>query len=218
MYSDRFAQMSSEAQWTGFGRGVRGHMPAYRCFAILLFALAACSQPAAVLIEPLRVLNWSPSPGAICVRTDIAIHATFSASLDESSLSAESFFVQDAGGPLAATIDYDATAQTATLTLQAPLDYEQLYTAVVVGVRSEEQGVLPVRLESSFQTVARSGCAPAVECQRDSDCTAPEICANIGVCVPQCVTDRDCYIGTCSSGTCIESDSNPPGGDPAVGD
>jgi hypothetical protein len=65
-------------------------------------------------------------------------------------------------------------------------------------------------------TIARSGCTPGVECSLPSDCPDPQqICSNVGLCIDECVTDRDCYRGTCADGSCI-ADPLPDsgGGDP----
>jgi hypothetical protein len=171
--------------------------------AASLAAVAACSQPASVLIEPLRVLNWAPSPGAICVDVDVAVHATFSTDIDPASLTVDTFVLRNAAGPVAGALDYDPNTFTATFAPTSQLEYAALHTVVVENVASAEQGTLPIKLEASFQTIKRTGCTPDVECALDSDCAGTEICANIGICTPQCVTDNDCYEGTCAvDGTC----------------
>lgn len=190
--------------------------------SILLLAAslgAACVDPTSVVIEPLRVINWSPASGAFCVDINAAVSATFSDDLEADSLSAESFYMRDADGNVDTTVTYDAATFTARLQPAAALAFDTLYTVVAAqGIRGRDQGGLAVELDASFQTVARYGCTPGVECVLPSDCPGEQICANIGICIDECVTDKDCFRGTCDAGTCVpEQEVDGGGGDPAGG-
>jgi hypothetical protein len=183
---------------------------------------AGCVDPTAVVIEPLRVINWSPTSGAFCVDVNARISATFSDVLDTATLTADTFYLLSADGRVDATVSYDLAALTAELEPTESLRFDTLYTVVAAqGIRSQEQGGLSVDLDASFQTVARNGCTPGVECVLPSECPDNQICANIGICIDECVTDKDCFRGTCdlSSNTCVpESQEDGGGGDPEPGD
>jgi hypothetical protein len=177
----------------------------------------ACANPTAIVVEPLRVINWSPASGAFCIGVDTTVAATFSDDIDPASLTAATFHLNDASGPVAATLDYDKASFTAKLTPSAKLTFDQLYTIVAgSGLRGTAEGRLAIDLDASFMTVERTGCTPGVECSRPSDCPGTQICANIGVCIDECVTDKDCYRGTCQTGgTCVpNSPADGGGGDP----
>jgi hypothetical protein len=173
---------------------------------VALSLLSACGAPTSVVIEPLRVINWAPSSGAFCVDVNTSIRATFSDDIVAASLSDTTFALRDADGAVTATVQYDQASFTISLKPSAPLRFDRLYTVVAgKGLRGQEDGALPVDLDSSFQTVARSGCTPGVQCHLPSDCPGTQICANIGVCTVQCVTDKDCYQAKCVTGTCVGS-------------
>ena len=189
--------------------------------AVALVGLGtACTSPTSIVVEPLRVINWAPVSGAFCVDVGTTVSATFSDDLDPSTLTNEAFLLKSAHGHPAASGRHDKSTFTAKLRPNTPLSFDTLYTAVVAsGVRGTQQGRLAVDLDASFTTVARSGCRPGVQCQRPSDCPGTQICSNIGTCIDECVTDKDCYRGHCSTGTCVPlSPPDTGGGDPAVGD
>jgi hypothetical protein len=180
----------------------------------------ACTNPTSIVIEPLRVINWSPASGSFCIETDVTIYATFSDNVEADSLTADSLYLLDSDGNVEATLAYDEQNYTARLTPSDPLDFGRVYTVVATTeIRSTEKGRLPVELETSFQTVPRTGCTPGVECSLPSDCenecpgSDACICANIGVCIPECVTDADCFRGSCSNGACIPDVQDDGGGD-----
>ena len=188
----------------------------------LLFVCAAfgCTTPTSVVIEPLRVINWSPPSGAFCVGVEANVWITFSDDLEPDSLNADSITLRNSAGPVNTVISYDAPNFTARLAPAATLLYDDLYTVVITeGVSGKEVGNMSVRLEASFQTVARSGCTPGVECTMPSDCPGTQICANTGVCRSECVTDRDCHRAECRQGSCMPFDAgdSAPGGDATPG-
>lgn len=172
---------------------------------LLLSALtAACVEPPTVVVQPLRVINWAPASGTVCVDVAAEVYVTFSDDILTETLTDESLVLLAAAGPISATQTYDKTSFTARLSPATALDYGTVYTVrATTDVAGGDQGPLPVELESSFQTVGRNGCAPGAECQLASDCPGTEVCSSIGVCIAQCVTNRDCPTGTaCASGSC----------------
>ncbi len=193
---------------------------------LVIAVCAACSEPAGIVIEPLRVINWSPASGAFCVGVDAVVSATFSDQLVESSVTADSFYLADADGPVETALAYDAANYTIRATPAAPLAFDRLYAVVATtALRGQAHGRLAVNLEAAFITVARAGCVPGEpECQLPSDCPGTQICARIGVCVDECVSDKDCYHATCELGTCVPvapadgGGGDPGGGDPVPGD
>ncbi|MBI3178092.1 MAG: Ig-like domain-containing protein, partial [Deltaproteobacteria bacterium] len=128
---------------------------------------AACVDPMAVVLNPLHVINWSPSSGAICVDPSFPIHVTFSDNLEVDTLTPKTFKLLEAAGSVAAQIDYDERVSTAILIPDQALDYARQYTIVVTsGVSGREVGPLPVDLESSCKTIARTGSrTPEPTCQ-----------------------------------------------------
>ncbi|MBI5509651.1 MAG: Ig-like domain-containing protein [Deltaproteobacteria bacterium] len=175
-----------------------------RAMFVLLLATPACADPTSIVVEPLRVINWSPAGGAFCVDVRATVSATFSDDITADSLSADSFYLTAAAGKVAGALEYDKATFTVRLTPDQPLDFDMLYTVVAgSGLRGVDDGRLAVDLEASFMTIARNGCTPGVECTRPSDCPGSQICANVGVCVDECVTDKDCYRGTCQAAACV---------------
>jgi hypothetical protein len=163
-----------------------------------------------VPLDPLRVVEWSPASGSACVETDVAIHTTFSGDVEADSLTAESLYLVDSSARVETTLSYDEQSHTAQLTPTAPLDDGRVYAVVATTeIRSAEKGGLLEEQAASFQTAPRTGCAPDVECSLPSDCDGKCpgsdacICSNIGVCGPECLTDVDCFRGTCTRGACI---------------
>jgi hypothetical protein len=179
-----------------------------------------CVQPTSGIVEPLRLLNWSPAAGSRCVAPDVVVYATFSTDLAPESVTAETFRLLSPAGDVAAALDYDQPNFTIRLTPASPLAFGVLHTVIAgAGLRSGTEGSFAAAIENSFFTTERTGCSQGVECTVPADCSAGQICANIGVCTSECVTDRDCYNGTCTSGTgtCVFNGSDSAGGgDPVL--
>lgn len=128
---------------------------------VLGLAAAACIEPPVTVVEPLRVINWSPASGAVCVDASAQILVTFSDDIDTETLTGASLQVVDADGPVDATIGYDKTTYTATLTPSSDLTLETLYTVeATTEVTGTQQGPLPADVRSVFETVGRFGCTP----------------------------------------------------------
>ncbi len=173
--------------------------------SILLVCCGACAEPPTVVVQPLRVINWSPAGGAVCVDTVTKVLVTFSDDIELSTLTPESLRVVTAdGNAVASTLGYDKTTLTASLTFAAPFEFDRVYNIVIDDtVESANQGQLGVELSSSFQTIKRTGCTRELQCQLPSDCPGTQVCSSTGVCIDQCRTDRDCPSGrTCQDGSC----------------
>ncbi len=168
------------------------------------FAAAACVDPLAVVLKPLSVINWEPSSGATCVDARAVVQVTFSDDLDIDTLTAQSFRLVDAAGPVLAELDYDQRVQTASLTPVESLQFGRQYAIMVSEVVSGlEEGPLPADLEARFKTAGRVSCTPEPLCQLNSDCPSGQLCTSLGECADQCVTSRDCpSTSTCSGGSC----------------
>jgi hypothetical protein len=165
--------------------------------------VVGCGEPTAIVIEPLRIIAWSPAAYP-CVDPGVTVRAVFSADLDPATLSAASFSLLDTDGVVPTTIEYDSATSTASLQPVERLAFDRSYTASATEVISSlDRGGLPAPVASSFHTISRSGCLPSPDCFHPSDCDAGQICSNLGLCVSECVTDRDCYRGRCHSGSCV---------------
>lgn len=173
-------------------------------FLVAAVALGACGQATSVVVQPLRVINWVPSGGAVCVDPNTRVLVTFSDDLVAASVTAQSLYLASSDGPIAGAPQYDKLTQTVRLAPPASLDFGRLYTIVLTtALEGAHEGTLPVQLESSFATVQRTGCAPGPECQHPSDCPGTQLCSSIGTCIDACVTDRDCPTGqACTAGAC----------------
>ena len=176
-----------------------------RVVMVLVASAVACGEPPSVVVQPLRIVNWSPGSGAVCVDPGTRILVTFSDDILLDTLTAENFQLLDSGGGVGGTIGYDKPTFTASLAPATTLDWARLYTVTVKrAVSSSEQGTLPVDVSSSFMTVARVGCTPGPQCQLPSDCPENQLCSSVGVCIEECVTSRDCPGGgACSAGKCL---------------
>jgi hypothetical protein len=199
---------------------MRAYRSSFSALAVTVL-MVGCADPASIVIEPLRVINWSPAGGGFCVDIGATVSATFSDDLTDASLSDANFYLQGAAGDVPATLEYDKLTYTIRLKPTDPLAFDALFTAIATsGITGREQGRLAVQIDASFTTIKRNGCTPGVECSLPSDCPGTQICANIGVCRDECVTDKDCYHGTCAAGACVPNPHPHPGGggDAASGD
>ena len=179
-------------------------MRATRISVVAVVAAAAgCVQPTSGIVEPLRILNWSPAAGSTCVPTALTVFATFSSDLVASSVSTETFQLLGATGPVVAEVTYDQATFTIRLHPQNPLGFGQPFTAIArTALASNDEGALGANIETPFLTTAPTGCAPGIQCHVPVDCPGAQVCGNVGLCIDACVTDRDCYHGTCATGAC----------------
>lgn len=195
--------------------------------SIGIIAAAACTNPTSIILEPLRVINWSPGSGSFCIETDLTLYVTFSDDVQSETLTTESLYLRDVEAVVPTTLTYDEVNYTARLVPGDLLAYDTLYTVVATtDIRSAEAGRLPVELAATFRTVPRLGCTSGLECTHPNDCVGrcPGYdscdCFGTGTCMPECDDDIDCYHGTCTAGgACIpDAEQDGGGGDPGPGD
>lgn len=109
-----------------------------------------CAETPTIVVQPLRVINWSPGSGAICVDTGFDVHVTFSDDIVVDTINDQTLQLLDSGGPVAVTSSYDKTTFTVALVPDQALDYGRLYNLVAkTGIEGASQGPLPVELGSS---------------------------------------------------------------------
>lgn len=122
-----------------------------------LFVQSGCGEPPTIVYEPLRVINWTPQRGAVCIdpAQNLVIEATFSKDLVPETLSNETFTLRDLieSSDVAATIDYAGLTKTASLLLADDLAPDTEYSLVVTTeVQDGTGGTLPTDLAASFRT------------------------------------------------------------------
>ncbi len=169
----------------------------------MVCSLAACASPETRVIDVVSVINWYPSGNATCIPTDTEIWITFSASLEESSITDSTVLLSR--DSVAVTVERTYFADTATVHLlpTGALDYGADYLIQLdPQLTSVDGDELGVQVESTFHTVPQQGCSGALDCLVDNDCTA-QICSVVGLCVDECVVPEDCGGSqTCVAGSC----------------
>jgi methionine-rich copper-binding protein CopC len=108
---------------------------------------------------PPVVKSVSPAAAATGVATNSAISVTFSEAMTAASVTSGTVFLRDpAGAQVAATLTYNASTNTATLTPSAALANSATYTVVVkggaAGVKDLAGNALAADFSSSFTTAA----------------------------------------------------------------
>ncbi len=108
---------------------------------------------------PPTVTAQSPVPGATGVATGTVVTAIFSEAMDATTINTTTFELRDATNALVpATVGYDGTSRTATLTPSGPLAHSATYTATLRGgttdprVKDLAGNALAVNLSWSFTT------------------------------------------------------------------
>jgi hypothetical protein len=103
------------------------------------------------------VTSTSPAASATGVSTTLPVQATFSTSLDPSTVNGTTFSLTTAGGAtVPATVGYDDVTKTATLTPSAALTGGATYTATITtGIKSSTSTPMAATKTWSFTT---SGC------------------------------------------------------------
>ena len=95
------------------------------------------------------VTATTPADGATDVPVDQVVSASFSTAMDASTIDAGSFTIKKSGGsPLAATVGYSGSAQKATLTPSAALEFDTTYlvtlSAAIKGATGDALDDAPV--------------------------------------------------------------------------
>lgn len=105
---------------------------------------------------PPAVTAVTPADGATFVARSSTLTASFSRSMDPTSITGSSFTLRSASGAaVAAAVAYDASARVATLTPSQLLAGGGTYTATIsTGARSAEDIALPAPVSWSFTTAA----------------------------------------------------------------
>ena len=99
------------------------------------------------------VIDNAPLNGAIDVVTTTTVTVSFSEPMDEGTIDAGTFKLQDsASNPVPSAITYNSGTNAATLTPTAPLDPEALYTATVDGAADLAGNQLSTSYSWSFTT------------------------------------------------------------------
>ncbi len=102
---------------------------------------------------PFIVTQTTPPAGAGNVGSLAAPGAGFSAAVDPSTLTGQTFFLNGPNGAVAAAISYNAATLTATLTPTAPLASQSSYTATLTtGVKGADGTPLQAPVTWSFTT------------------------------------------------------------------
>ncbi|QEC50093.1 DUF4082 domain-containing protein [Baekduia soli] len=114
------------------------------------------------------VTATSPAAGATSVAIDQPVQATFSGSMDPSTITATTFSLTGPSGVVPATVTYDDPSRTATLTPTGPLSASTTYTATITtGVKSAVGTSMSTAKVWTFTTSAcpcslMSGLTPAL--------------------------------------------------------
>jgi Big-like domain-containing protein len=102
----------------------------------------------------------SPANGSANVSPSSVVTATFSEAMDQPSV-VSGFTLAKGATLVAASVTYDTTTNTATLTPQASLDPSTAYTATLaVGVTASAGGTLPAPVTWTFTTAAAAPAPP----------------------------------------------------------
>ena len=107
---------------------------------------------------PPTVNSISPAANAVNVSTGTTVTAVFSEAMDPATINAGTFVLKNPGGGLvAATVGYNATLRTATLTPGAALAASTVYTATVKGGSSGVKDTAGNPLSSDYSWTFTTG-------------------------------------------------------------
>ena len=109
------------------------------------------------------VIATTPLDQAMDVSSNSALGATFSTTMDATTITALTFSLKQAGKAVAGTVTFDATANTATFTPNAPLGAALAYTATITtGVKDDKGVALAQDYVWTFTVAAILGAPPTV--------------------------------------------------------
>jgi hypothetical protein len=105
-------------------------------------------------LQPPTVTTRTPIDGATGVGRNSAVSSTFSRAMDATTITGSSFTLTPNGGsPVGATVAYNATTHTATLTPAAPLSADTSYTANLgASVKAADGTPLAAPISWTFST------------------------------------------------------------------
>jgi hypothetical protein len=123
-----------------------------------------CVEAPTVVLEPLSIISWVPSGGAVCVDSLTTVVVSFSDEVIVETLQDKIELHKDPvslSSKVSATPTYDNESYAVTVTpdsaLQPSTTYWILVKAGITGVVAEP---LPVDLHSKFTTIDSTGCLP----------------------------------------------------------
>jgi hypothetical protein len=153
---------------------------------------------------PPTIATQSPNPGAVGVAITTPVKVTFSEAIQSDTLV---FTLKDANNnPVSATVSYDSTTLTATLTPTLALANSVTYTATVSGVKDLTGTPMTAPVSWSFTTIGTGpfsfwspSTTPAV--LADTDSSAIELGVKFRTDVPGTITGIKFYKGSTNTGT-----------------
>jgi methionine-rich copper-binding protein CopC len=147
-------------------RGVDGPNGVYQYGSAVVFPASASPatnywvdvvfEPGGADTTPPTVTSTSPAADATDRPADTIVSATFSESVQQSTIA---FTLKDpAGQTVPTTAAYDTTTQTARLVPNAPLQFGTRYTATVSGAQDASGNAMTTPVTWSFTTAAGTSC------------------------------------------------------------
>jgi hypothetical protein len=116
---------------------------------------ASNEASATVSAGPPTVSSTTPANGATGVGTSAAITATFSRAMDATTITGTSFTLSAGGSSVPASVSYNSSTLTATLTPSAALSWSTTYTAQLsTAVKAADGAALAAAVSWSFTTAA----------------------------------------------------------------
>ena len=107
---------------------------------------------------PPTITGFNPTNGTAGVATSSAVTITFSEALNASTINTTTIRLLDGAVAVAATVSYNASTNTVTLTPSAPLSNSKFYTISITGgasgVKDSAGNPLATTVTSAFTTVA----------------------------------------------------------------
>jgi hypothetical protein len=119
---------------------------------------------------PPQVTSTFPVDGATSISPSVPPRATFSRSLDPSTVTSANFTLTGPSGPVLAVVSYDDSTRTMKLTPSGPLNFSTTYTARLgTGVTAVDGVALAAPVSWSFTTSAAPPPPPAVTTTSPAD-------------------------------------------------
>jgi hypothetical protein len=112
---------------------------------------------------PPVITSRSPDQGATDVALGAVVRATFSKSINPTTLTGSSFTLEGTGGPVSGSVTYDNTTFTGTFTPDVPLDPTSVYTATVTNAVQDTGGQALFASETWSFTTGTTPIIPTVQ-------------------------------------------------------
>ncbi len=124
--------------------------------ATAAMASQGCTDQPFTVDVPLRVVSTEPSAGATQIARDQVLTVRFSEELDDASVDADSFLLEDGdGSPVEVEVAYEGgESHVVSITPESLLSYSAEYRLVITTdvKRQRDGGPLPVTVSSTFST------------------------------------------------------------------